>query len=71
MSGPGPGGGMRMQTAAKPKNFKQTLFRLLGYMKPRSVAIIVVFIFAILSTILTSSARKNSGKQQQKFLKVL
>ncbi|GAB3961681.1 hypothetical protein GCM10027614_85260 [Micromonospora vulcania] len=31
MSGPGPGGGMRMQTAAKPKNFKQTLFRLLGY----------------------------------------
>ncbi|MBF2491710.1 ABC transporter ATP-binding protein [Listeria welshimeri] len=69
MSGPGPGGGMRMQTAAKPKNFKQTLFRLLGYMKPRSVAIIVVFIFAILSTIFNIFSPKELGKATTEIFK--
>lgn len=66
---PGPGGGMRMQTNAKPKNFKQTLFRLLGYMKPRSVAIIVVFIFAILSTIFNISSPKELGKATTEIFK--
>ncbi|HDU1283186.1 TPA: ABC transporter ATP-binding protein, partial [Listeria monocytogenes] len=69
MSGPGPGGGMRMQTTAKPKNFKQTLFRLLGYMKPRSVAIIVVFIFAILSTIFNIFSPKELGKATTEIFK--
>ncbi|MBC1249840.1 ABC transporter ATP-binding protein [Listeria welshimeri] len=69
MSGPGPGGGMRMQTAAKPKNFKQTLFRLLGYMKPRSVAIIVVFIFAILSTIFNIFSPRELGKATTEIFK--
>ncbi|MBC1494617.1 ABC transporter ATP-binding protein [Listeria welshimeri] len=69
MSGPGPGGGMRMQTAAKPKNFKQTLFRLLSYMKPRSVAIIVVFIFAILSTIFNIFSPKELGKATTEIFK--
>lgn len=69
MSGPGPGGGMRMQTAAKPKNFKQTLFRLLGYMKPRTVAIIVVFIFAILSTIFNIFSPKELGKATTEIFK--
>ncbi|MBC2374434.1 ABC transporter ATP-binding protein [Listeria welshimeri] len=69
MSGPGPGGGMRMQTAAKPKNFKQTLFRLLGYMKPRSVAIIVVLIFAILSTIFNIFSPKELGKATTEIFK--
>ncbi|MBF2346077.1 ABC transporter ATP-binding protein [Listeria seeligeri] len=66
---PGPGGGMRMQTNAKPKNFKQTLFRLLGYMKPRSVAIIVVFIFAILSTIFNIFSPKELGKATTEIFK--
>ncbi|MBK1961125.1 ABC transporter ATP-binding protein [Listeria ivanovii subsp. londoniensis] len=66
---PGPGGGMRMQTNAKPKNFKQTLFRLLGYMKPRSVAIIVVFIFAILSTIFNIFSPKELGKTTTEIFK--
>ncbi|MBC6146243.1 ABC transporter ATP-binding protein [Listeria welshimeri] len=69
MSGPGPGGGMKMQTAAKPKNFKQTLFRLLSYMKPRSVAIIVVFIFAILSTIFNIFSPKELGKATTEIFK--
>ncbi|MBC2029305.1 ABC transporter ATP-binding protein [Listeria seeligeri] len=66
---PGPGGGMRMQTNVKPKNFKQTLFRLLGYMKPRSVAIIVVFIFAILSTIFNIFSPKELGKATTEIFK--
>lgn len=66
--GPGPGGA-RMQTNAKPKNFKQTLFRLLGYMKPRSVAIIVVFIFAILSTIFNIFSPKELGKATTEIFK--
>ncbi|WP_048626989.1 ABC transporter ATP-binding protein [Listeria ivanovii] len=66
---PGPGGGMRMQTNAKPKDFKQTLFRLLGYMKPRSVAIIVVFIFAILSTIFNIFSPKELGKATTEIFK--
>src|SRR5690625_4194533 len=46
MHGPG---GMRL-TAERPKQFKRTLYRLLRYLRPRTVPIILVFIMAILGT---------------------
>lgn len=46
----GPGFGMPVQ---KAKNFKGTLKRLVGYLKPHRINLLVVLIFAILSTIFT------------------
>src|SRR5690606_41370756 len=40
-----------MMPGAKPKNFKATLGRLLTYLKPFRVRLIIVFITAILSTL--------------------
>ncbi len=69
---PGPGGGSHggvIGVKAKPKDFKNTLFRLLGYMKPRTVAISVVFIFAILSTIFNIFSPKELGKATTEIFK--
>ncbi|MBC1475151.1 ABC transporter ATP-binding protein [Listeria grandensis] len=48
--------------AAKPKEFKKSLFRLLGYMKPRAISLIVVLLLAILSTIFNVVSPKELGK---------
>ncbi|SFC76010.1 ABC transporter ATP-binding protein [Clostridium uliginosum] len=45
----------------KAKDFKGTLKRLLGYLKPQRVKFIIVFIFAIMSTIFTIVGPKISG----------
>ncbi|EMG26844.1 ABC transporter ATP-binding protein/permease [Listeria fleischmannii 1991] len=66
--GPGSHGGV-MGVKSKPKDFKNTLFRLLGYMKPRTVAISVVFIFAILSTIFNIFSPKELGKATTEIFK--
>ena len=48
----GPGGGnMMMMTGKKAKDFKGTLRRLIGYLKPRRNSLIAVFFAAILSTV--------------------
>ncbi|KGL43897.1 ABC transporter [Listeria newyorkensis] len=63
---PGPGsgghGGRTVMPAAKPKEFKKSLFRLLGYMKPRAISLIVVLLLAILSTIFNVISPKELGK---------
>src|SRR5690242_935135 len=48
MGGPMAGFGMVVQ---KPKNFRATFFRLLRYFAPQRVALTVVFVAAILSTV--------------------
>lgn len=65
------GGQMDHSQKVKPKHFKRTLFRLLGYMKPRSVAISVVFFFAILSTIFNIFSPKELGKATTEIFKGL
>lgn len=45
----------------KAKNFKGTLFRLLGYLKPRKFQLIVVFILSILSTMFSVVSPKIMG----------
>ncbi|WP_411814719.1 ABC transporter ATP-binding protein [Paenilisteria weihenstephanensis] len=59
----GPGGAGRVvMPTAKPKDFKKSLFRLLGYMKPRAISLIAVLILAILSTIFNIFSPKELGK---------
>jgi len=61
----GPGGGPMSSFArgpvAKAKDFKGTLKRLLSYLKPQRINFILVFIFAIFSTIFTIVGPKISG----------
>ncbi|GMQ58505.1 ABC transporter ATP-binding protein [Vallitalea sediminicola] len=59
--GPGRGHAMSMPVE-KAKDFKGTLKRLLGYLKPRRVSLIFVVIMAIFSTIFTILAPKIMGK---------
>lgn len=50
--GPRPGGGpAAMMPGEKAKNFNATMKTLIGYLRPYRIRIIVVFLFAILSTI--------------------
>ncbi|GAB6156588.1 hypothetical protein JCM17380_53410 [Desulfosporosinus burensis] len=46
----------------KAKDFKKTLFRLLNYLKPQRTKFIIVFVFAILSTIFSILGPKIMGK---------
>lgn len=60
------GGGMRghggmLVGLEKPKNFKQTLYRLLGYLKPRTVPIAFVFLMAIFGTVFAVFGPKVMG----------
>ncbi|GCD12761.1 ABC transporter ATP-binding protein [Clostridium tagluense] len=64
-SGGGMGGGPMASFAGpvvKAKDFKGTLKRLLSYLKPQRVKFILVFIFAIISTIFSIVGPKISGK---------
>ncbi|MFT8389862.1 MAG: ABC transporter ATP-binding protein [Sporolactobacillus sp.] len=61
----GPGGHGRM-VGDKPKHFKKTLNRLMGYLKPHFALLIVVFVFAALSTIFTIIAPKLMGNATTK-----
>ncbi len=60
-AGFGPGGGNMMMMGQKPKNFKATLKRLLGYLKPRSKQLTAVFFAAILSTVFSIVGPKIMG----------
>ena len=61
--GPGGGfGGNLGRPVEKAKNFKGTIMRLLGYMRPQIVKFILVFIFAILSTVFSIAGPKILGK---------
>ena len=46
----------------KAKDFKGTLKRLLSYLKPQRINFILVFIFAIISTVFSIVGPKISGK---------
>lgn len=56
--GRGPGIGMPVE---KAKDFKGTLKRLMGYLEPRKVSLILVFIMAILSTLFNTIGPKVMG----------
>jgi len=60
--GPMGGGPMGRMPAEKPKDFKGTMKKLLTYIKPFIPQIIVVFIFAIVSVIISIQGPKILGK---------
>ncbi len=60
--GGGPMGSLAGAPIVKAKDFKGTLKRLLSYLKPQRINFILVFIFAIISTIFTIVGPKISGK---------
>ncbi|ERI05635.1 ABC transporter ATP-binding protein [Aneurinibacillus aneurinilyticus] len=61
--GAGPGMGMPVQ---KAKDFKGTLNRLIGYLKPRKYQLFAVFITAILSTVFSIVSPKIMGNATTK-----
>lgn len=63
--GGGPMGGM-MMPVQKAKNFKGTLKRLISYLRPHKINLIIVLIFAIASTAFTIVAPKVTGKAMNK-----
>ncbi|WP_339245341.1 ABC transporter ATP-binding protein [Paenibacillus sp. FSL R10-2796] len=63
--GPGGGPGMRMP-AEKAKDFKGTLRRLIKYLRPRMVQLIIVLIMAIASTVFSIFSPKVMGKATTK-----
>lgn len=68
MGGPGGGhgpGGMGRQVE-KPKDFKGSFRRLVSYLKPHSVKLLLVLVFAIASTTFTIVAPKVSAKAMNK-----
>ena len=72
-AGRGPmGGGMAMgMPAEKAKNFKGTMKRLIKYLAPHKINLIVVFITAILSTIFSIVSPKIMGKATTKLFEGL
>jgi ATP-binding cassette, subfamily B, multidrug efflux pump len=63
--GGGPGGFVG-RPVEKAKNFKGTFIRLLKYLKPQKVKLIIVFVFAILSTVFNIFGPKTLGKATTK-----
>lgn len=65
-AGPGFGGGRMVMPVRKAKDFKGTLKRLLGYLRPRRLQITVVILAAILSTVFNIYSPKIMGKATTK-----
>ncbi|MDB5055436.1 MAG: putative transporter ATP-binding protein [Bacilli bacterium] len=59
--GRGPGGGLAGMPVQKAKDFKGTLKRLAGYLKPRRYALLAVLLTAIVSTIFSIVSPKIMG----------
>jgi ATP-binding cassette subfamily B protein len=66
--GGGPMGSFASGPVVKAKDFKGTLKRLLGYLKPQKRNFILVFIFAIISTVFTIVGPKISAKAIDKLV---
>jgi len=62
----GPGGGHFGRPVEKAKDFKGTFKRLIKYLRPHKVNLIIVLIFAILSTAFTIAAPKITAEAMNK-----
>jgi len=60
--GRGPGGRGRFGPAEKPKDFRGTVNRLLGYLKPHAGGLVVVLLMATLSTVFTILSPRLLGR---------
>jgi len=64
--GRGPMGGQMGMSVQKARDFKGTMQRLLGYLKPRRVKLLTVFVMAILSTVFSIVSPKILGEATTK-----
>ncbi|WP_281424946.1 ABC transporter ATP-binding protein [Paenibacillus tritici] len=64
--GPGPGGPGMGMPPEKAKDFKGTLRRLVRYLRPRQVQLIIVFVMAIASTVFSIFSPKVMGRATTK-----
>lgn len=64
--GRGPMGGQIGLPVQKARDFKGTIKRLLGYLKPRRVQLLTVFVMAVLSTVFAIVSPKILGKATTK-----
>ncbi|MBM7871732.1 ATP-binding cassette subfamily B protein [Clostridium pascui] len=69
--GPGHGGGPMTMPVEKAKDFKGTLKRLMKYLMPRKLNLIIVFITAIISTIFSIVGPKIMGNATTKLFEGL
>ncbi|WP_448375683.1 ABC transporter ATP-binding protein [Fervidobacterium sp.] len=68
----GPGGGPAFARGGeKPKDFRKTTKKLLRYLKPHMIGIIVVFVLTIAATILTIKAPKILGQATTEIFRVV
>ncbi len=81
-TGPSPGGtregnfrggpmGPMARPAEKAKDFKGTFRRLLGYLKPRQMRLLIVLLFAVLSTVFSIVSPRIMGKATTKLFEDL
>lgn len=71
-SGRGPGGGPPMgMPIEKARDFKGTLKRIIGYLKPQKIKLVSVFLLAILSTVFSIFSPKVMGKATNKLVEGL
>ncbi|ACV63511.1 ABC transporter related [Desulfofarcimen acetoxidans DSM 771] len=64
--GRGPMGGQMGMPVQKARDFKGTMKRLLGYLRPRKYRLLAVFIMSILSTVFSIASPKILGKATTK-----
>ena len=64
----GPPGMMAGGKDAKPKNFKKTMIRILGYLRPYWVYMVFVFICAVISTIFAIASPKVLGNMTDEII---
>src|SRR5437667_4202326 len=64
--GPGPMGGMLTMPVQKAKDFKGSARRLLGYLRPYRMQLIVVLVAAVLSTVFSIVGSKIMGQATTK-----
>ncbi|AMW32235.1 ATP-binding cassette, subfamily B [Fervidobacterium changbaicum] len=67
----GPGGPSFARGGEKPKEFKNTTRKLLKYLRPHMVGIIIVFALTIVATILTIKAPKVLGQATTEIFRVI
>jgi ATP-binding cassette, subfamily B, multidrug efflux pump len=64
--GPGHGGPMAMMKGEKPRDFKGTMKKLIGYLSPYRVSLVAVAIFAVAATICSIAGPKILGQATTK-----
>lgn len=67
----GPGGPAFARGGEKPKDFKKAMSKLMKYLKPHTIGLIIVFVLTIAATVLTIRAPKILGQATTEIFRVV